>query len=129
MRGNILPKNISRGDHKSMCEKPSKMTAIRYLLCLSIICFTFPGCSGGESEEGNVSQNTANVDDSERNYTTQKIVIQKIDDEVRAVGILTDADNTSSEAIADYDDIFIEKVAAQHMGVPEAKKVQPKEKL
>jgi RND family efflux transporter MFP subunit len=69
-----------------MHEKPLKTTAIRYLLCLSIICFTFPGCGGGEPEEGSVSQNTAKVDDSERNYTTQKVVMQKIDDEVRAVG-------------------------------------------
>ncbi len=30
-------------------------------------------------------------------------------DEVQAVGILTDADDTSSEAMADYDDIFLKK--------------------
>ncbi len=69
-----------------MYEKPSKTTAIRYLLCLSIICFTFSGCGGGEPEEGSVSQSTAKAENSGRNYTTQKVVMQKIDDEVREVG-------------------------------------------
>jgi membrane fusion protein (multidrug efflux system) len=69
-----------------MHEKPSRTRAIRYLLCLLIVCFTFSGCGGGEPEEGNASQSTAKIDDSKKNYTTQKIVMQKIDDEVRAVG-------------------------------------------
>ena len=65
-----------------MHEKPLKTTAIRYLLCLLIVCLTFSGCGGGEPEEGSVSQSTAKIDDSGRNYTTQKIVIQKIDDKI-----------------------------------------------
>jgi len=69
-----------------MHEKPSKIIAIRYFLCLSIICFTFAGCGGGEPEEGSASQSTANVDASGKNYTTQKVVTQKIVDEVRVVG-------------------------------------------
>ena len=31
---------------------------------------------------------------------------------MQAVGILTDADDTSSEAMADYDDIFLKKFPA-----------------
>ena len=58
-------------------------------------------------------------------------VFQKEPDEVRAVGILTDADDTSSEAMADYDDIFIKKGkgVVQQTNVSEEKKVQLKEKL
>ena len=62
-----------------MHEESLKTTAIRYLFFLSIICFTFSGCGGGEPEEGSVSQSTAKVDDSKKNYITQKIVIKKID--------------------------------------------------
>lgn len=69
-----------------MHEKPSKTRAIRYLLCLSIICFSFAGCGGGEPEEGSASQSTASIDNPGRNYTTQKVVTQKIVNEVRAVG-------------------------------------------
>jgi hypothetical protein len=56
-------------------------------------------------------------------------VFQKEPAEVRAVGILTDADDTASEAMADYDDIFIKKGTAQQTNVSEEKKVQLKEKL
>jgi hypothetical protein len=56
-------------------------------------------------------------------------VFHKEPDEVRAIGILTDADDTSSEAMADYDDIFIKKSAAQQTNVSEEKRVQLKEKL
>jgi hypothetical protein len=42
-------------------------------------------------------------------YEDYKKLFGKEPDEVRAVGILTDADDTSSEAMADYDDIFIKQ--------------------
>jgi len=42
-------------------------------------------------------------------YEDYKRLFGKEPEEVRAVGILTDADDTSSEAMADYDDIFIKK--------------------
>lgn len=51
-------------------------------------------------------------------------LFQKEPDEVRAVGILTDADDTSSEAMADYDDIFIKKGTHQTELVSEGEKVQ-----
>jgi len=64
-------------------------------------------------------------------YEDYMRVFQKEPDEVRAVGILTDADDTSSEAMADYDDIFIKKGkdVVQHTNVSEEKKVQLEEKL
>jgi hypothetical protein len=43
---------------------------------------------------------------------------------VRAVGILTDADDTASEAMADYNDIFIKKTAsAQVQQSPQEKRL------
>jgi len=58
-------------------------------------------------------------------YEDYMRVFQKEPDEVRAIGILTDADDTSSEAMADYDDIFIKKGAAhQTKCVSEKKKAQ-----
>ena len=42
-------------------------------------------------------------------YEDYKRLFSKEPDEVQAVGILTDADDTSSEAMADYDDIFLKK--------------------
>lgn len=45
-------------------------------------------------------------------YEDYKRLFNKEPHEVRAVGILTDADDTDSEAMADYDDIFIKKFAS-----------------
>jgi hypothetical protein len=42
-------------------------------------------------------------------YDDYRKLFNKEPDEVQAVGILTDADDTSSEAMADYDDIFLKK--------------------
>ena len=42
-------------------------------------------------------------------YKDYQRLFNKEPDEVQAVGILTDADDTSSEAMADYDDIFLKK--------------------
>ena len=42
-------------------------------------------------------------------YEDYRKLFNKEPDEVQAVGILTDADDTSSEAMADYDDIFLKK--------------------
>jgi hypothetical protein len=42
-------------------------------------------------------------------YEDYKRLFKKEPGVVRAVGILTDADDTASEAMADYDDIFIKK--------------------
>ena len=42
-------------------------------------------------------------------YEDYRKLFSKEPDEVQAVGILTDADDTSSEAMADYDDIFLKK--------------------
>jgi hypothetical protein len=42
-------------------------------------------------------------------YADYRRLFNKEPDEVKAVGILTDADDTSSEAMADYDDIFLKK--------------------
>ena len=58
-------------------------------------------------------------------YADYVKMFQKEPDEVRAVGILTDADDTSSEAMADYDDIFIKRCTSPHVKyVAEDKKVQ-----
>lgn len=57
-------------------------------------------------------------------YEDYKRLFNKEPGEVRAVGILTDADDTSSEAMADYDDIFIKKRATHpEKHIPEMKKV------
>ena len=57
-------------------------------------------------------------------YEDYKKLFGKEPDEVRAVGILTDADDTSSEAMADYDDIFIKKCSTYpEKHIPEMKKV------
>ena len=45
-------------------------------------------------------------------YADYRRLFNKEPDEVKAVGILTDADDTSSEAMADYDDIFLKKFSA-----------------
>jgi len=45
-------------------------------------------------------------------------------DAVHAIGILTDADNTASEAIADYDDIFIKQDTTHSRSVSEDKRAQ-----
>jgi hypothetical protein len=45
-------------------------------------------------------------------YEDYKRLFKKEPGVVRAVGILTDADDTASEAMADYDDIFIQKTAS-----------------
>ena len=42
-------------------------------------------------------------------YEDYRRFFNKEPEEVQAVGILTDADDTSSEAMADYDDIFLKK--------------------
>ena len=55
-------------------------------------------------------------------YEDYKRLFHKEPDEVRAVGILTDADDTSSEAMADYDDIFIKKGAVHHTKCASEKK-------
>jgi len=55
-------------------------------------------------------------------YEDYKRLFKKEPGEVRAVGILTDADDTASEAMADYDDIFIKKIASSQV------KQQPQEK-
>ena len=58
-------------------------------------------------------------------YEDYKRLFHKEPAEVRAVGILTDADDTSSEAIADYDDIFIKKSSVQRKKyISEEKEVQ-----
>jgi hypothetical protein len=44
-------------------------------------------------------------------YDDYRKFFNKEPDEVQAVGILTDADDTSSEAMADYDDIFLKKAS------------------
>lgn len=45
-------------------------------------------------------------------YEDYKRLFNKEPHAVRAVGILSDADDTASEAMADYDDIFIKKFAS-----------------
>ena len=45
-------------------------------------------------------------------YEDYRRFFNKEPEEVQAVGILTDADDTSSEAMADYDDIFLKKFPA-----------------
>ena len=42
-------------------------------------------------------------------YEDYKRLFHKEPDEVRAIGILTDADDTSSEAMADYDDVCVKR--------------------
>lgn len=44
-------------------------------------------------------------------YDDYRKLFNKEPEEVHAVGILTDADDTSSEAMADYDDIFLKKAS------------------
>ena len=57
-------------------------------------------------------------------YEDYKRLFNKEPDEVRAVGILTDADDTSSEAMADYDDIFIKKsLTLPDKRIPEMKRI------
>jgi hypothetical protein len=56
-------------------------------------------------------------------YEDYKRLFGKEPGMVRAVGILTDADNTASEAMADYDDIFLKKTASALV------KQQPQEKI
>jgi hypothetical protein len=48
-------------------------------------------------------------------YEDYKRLFKKEPGVVRAVGILTDADDTASEAMADYDDIFIKKIASSQV--------------
>ena len=47
-------------------------------------------------------------------YEDYRRLFNKEPEEVKALGILTDADDTSSEASADYDDIFIKKPVPFH---------------
>ena len=47
-------------------------------------------------------------------YKDYKRLFNKEPEEVQALGILTDADDTSSEAMADYDDIYIKKPIPFH---------------
>lgn len=50
-------------------------------------------------------------------YEDYKRLFKKEPGMVRAVGILTDADDTASEAMADYDDIVLKKTAASQAKV------------
>lgn len=73
-------------------------------------------------ESGNSSQPQW-ITEEVNAYEDYKKLFQKEPEEVRAVGILTDADDTSSEAAADYDDIFVKKTTEhQTKGMPEGKK-------
>jgi len=73
-------------------------------------------------ENGNASLNQW-ITEEVNAYEDYKKLFHKEPDEVRAVGILTDADDTSSEAVADYDDIFIKKGSElRKESMPEEKK-------
>ena len=73
-------------------------------------------------ENGNAALNQW-VTEEVNAYEDYKKLFHKEPDEVRAVGILTDADDTSSEAMADYDDIVIKKGNGSHKeSMPEEKK-------
>ena len=75
-------------------------------------------------ESGNTSLNQW-ITEEVNAYEDYKRLFDKEPDEVRAIGILTDADETSSEAMADYDDIFIKRdVAYQTKHVSEEQKGQ-----
>jgi len=63
--------------------------------------------------ENGDSSSTKWVTEEVNVYEDYKRLFHKEPDEVRAIGILTDADDTSSEAMADYDDIFIKKATAR----------------
>jgi hypothetical protein len=54
-------------------------------------------------------------------YEDYKRLFKKEPGVVRAVGILTDADDTASEAMADYDDIFIKKITSSQVLPPQDK--------
>jgi len=69
-----------------MSPKTSTLVPFICLCCLLVVCFTFPGCGGTGPEEKSNSQNVTKSEDARENYTTQKVVPQKISDEVRAIG-------------------------------------------
>ncbi|MBW2554210.1 MAG: biotin/lipoyl-binding protein, partial [Deltaproteobacteria bacterium] len=69
-----------------MFKKTPTAAVISCFLCLSVVCFTFPGCGGGKPEENSNLPIITKLEKSTPNYETKKIVPQRIADEVRAIG-------------------------------------------
>ena len=69
-----------------MSPKTSTLVPFIFLFCLLVVYSTLPGCGGTGPEEKSNSQNVTKAEDVRANYTTQKVVSQKISDEVRAIG-------------------------------------------
>ena len=69
-----------------MQRAKSAMVTITCMLYLSVVCSTFFGCGGGDPSESSGSTSVSTTQESISNYTTQKVVLQKIADKVRAIG-------------------------------------------
>ena len=69
-----------------MFKKTPTAAVISCLLCLSVVCFTFPGCGEGKPEGNSNLPIITKLEKSTPNYETKKIVPQRIADEVRAIG-------------------------------------------
>ena len=81
-----MPRNISKRDDQFMYKKTTTMTTVICIICFSVICFAFTGCSEEEAGGDPSSASAAKTEENRKEYTTQKVVIEKITDNVRAVG-------------------------------------------
>ena len=86
MKGGLLLRIIQKKDRSAMHRMKSTIVKAACVLTLSAVCVTFTGCGGTGPEEKGNSQNVTKTEGARTDYTTQKVVLQKVDDEVRAIG-------------------------------------------
>jgi membrane fusion protein (multidrug efflux system) len=86
MKNGTWQKNIQREGDSPMQRKKGDRVLLSFLLLLAVICSTLLGCSGDNPAESSGSKGVTTTPESISNYTTQKVVVHKVADSVRAIG-------------------------------------------
>jgi len=86
MKSGTWQKNIQRKGDNPMQSKKGARGLLSCLLLLAVICPTVPGCGGDNPAESSGSKSITTTPESISNYTTQKVVVHKVADSVRAIG-------------------------------------------
>jgi multidrug efflux pump subunit AcrA (membrane-fusion protein) len=86
MKNGIWQKNIPREGDNPMQKKKRARRLLSSLLLLAVICSALLGCSGDNHAESSGSKGVTTTPESAAQYTTQKVVVHKVADSVRAIG-------------------------------------------
>jgi membrane fusion protein (multidrug efflux system) len=86
MKNGTLQKNILKEAGSPMQKEKVARALLSCILLLAVICSTLLGCGGGDPAESSGSKSVTTTPESISNYATQKVVVHKVADSVRAIG-------------------------------------------